>query len=148
MKMKGLEHLVLVEMAEKLWQKHGKRYRTLIPEYHELIAKKRELKISPLNRVKQSTLNELPDIEFLNITNKKELRSRIKKLSAEKLTAQIIATELMLDSYAFRTIESHIFDYKYEISHLHQKKGGAGSIDTEYCRNCSINTRHSHAENG
>lgn len=148
MKEKGLEHLVLVEMAEKLWQKHGKRYRTLIPEYHELIAKKRELKISPLNRVKQSTLGEIPEIEFLSVKNKKELHSKLKGYSVERLSAMIIATEMMFDSYAFRTIESHIFDYKYEISHLHQKKGGAGAIDPNYCRNCSMNTRHSHAENG
>ncbi|MBR3180052.1 hypothetical protein IKF57_00760 [Candidatus Saccharibacteria bacterium] len=144
--MVGQADVKLCEMAETFWKKHSKRYRTLIPEYHELIKKKRELKITPLNQVKRSTLNEIPEIDFLKISNKKELRSRLKKYSAEKLSAELIAASMMVESYAYRTIEAHIFDYQYEIRHYGDKKGGIGTMDPSYCQCGAINSRRTHAE--
>lgn len=143
----GQEHGKLREMAETFWKKHSKRYRTLIPEYHELIKKKRELKITPLNQVKRSTLNEIPDIEFLKISNKKELRSKLKKYSAEKLGAELIAASMMVESYAYRTIEAHIFDYQYEIRHYGEKKGSVGAINPGCCQCGFISPRRTHVEN-
>ena len=137
------------EMQEKamtLWERYGERYRNLIPKYEKLLLRKKELKIRPLNEVARSTLNELPEIELLSIRSKKAARARIKKMSSAELSAAIMMTEMMVDGYAFRTIESHIYDFEYEIRHHGEKHLRVGAIDPGYVKRCAFASRRTHAE--
>ena len=121
------------EKAEVLWERYGERYRNLIPEYQKLLARKRELGLKPLNAIKAETLKEVPEIEFLSIRSKKEAKRFIKKMIYSELSMAILKTELMVDGYAFRTIEAHIWDFRYEIQHRDdRKKSLLGAYDSDY----------------
>ena len=113
---------VLVETATELWERHGKRYRSLIPEYEKLLAKKRELKITPLNRVNQTTINEIPNIGILMCHNKQELRALTKRYSSNQLADDIFEANAALGGYAFRTVKTRISDFRCEIRNYEYKK--------------------------
>lgn len=122
----GKKNFTREEMLVKalvLWERYGERYRNLVPKYEKLLARKRELKIRPLNAVAQSVIAEIPEIEFLNIQNKKAARKFVKRMKVSELSMAILETEMMIDGYAFNTIEAHNYDFEYEIRHHGDKKG-------------------------
>ena len=136
----------LEEKAMKLWERYSKRYRDLIPTYQRLLEEKRQKKIKPLNKIRESTLNEVPSIAFLYIPTKKAAESWVKKTSSSALSITILEIELMVDDYPFNTIEAHIFDFKYEIEHQGAKKFRHG-LDPDYRSTGSIFFRKSYKEN-
>ena len=107
----------LQQRAMDLWDQYAEKYRELIPRYFELLDQKRDLKISPLNKVKGSTIREIPKITFLEFKDEELASNYVLNSTINELSRVILDIEMMLNSYAWKTITAHIYDFEYEIRH-------------------------------
>ena len=112
-----------VQRAMDLWKIYGEKYRTNVQRYKELLAKKRELKIYPLNALKKRILNAYPEIPFLRIEDKDEALAFLEVMRASQIKRLIEYIEYVVEyDYAYCTINSRIVDYDFEIRHRNDRR--------------------------
>ena len=105
----------MFERTLNLWEKYNEEYRTILKDYERLLAKKRELNIKPLNKIKESSLREFPIINFLYIDNESKAEEYLLNLTERRLCELMGDIDLYVDSKLRRDLRAKIFDYRYEI---------------------------------
>lgn len=112
-----------VQRAMDLWKIYGEKYRTNIQRYKELLAKKRELKIYPLNALKKRILNAYPEISFFRIEDKDEALAFLEGMRVSQIKRLNEYIEYVVEyDYAYCTICSRIVDYDFEIRHRNDRR--------------------------
>ena len=110
----------------ELWRIYGAVYSTAVKTYRALLERKRELKITPLNRIPEYVLKEYPDIKFLKICKSEEAEIYLMSLDALSIDEIIHQISYMVEyDYAYRTVTNRVKEYEYQIKH-HGKKTGYG----------------------
>ena len=115
-----------------VWVYYGDEYRTILSEYETLLTEKRNLKIVPLCPIKMSTLQEFPDIAFLDIADEKEALEYLLKLTLSDLVKLDTVLDLYLDSFILITLRNRIADFKYAIRNHNCPKTPYG-LDPDNC---------------
>ncbi len=105
----------MVDEAMLLWERHYERYQTLIPEYEELLKRKRELKVYPLNKIRQSDLDRWPDIPLLRFETEEAAENYLLDLTERELSRVITEIAIFDDSYVYNTLQARVLDYRYEV---------------------------------
>ena len=122
----------MIERAIRLWQVHAESYRTIPLQYHFLLAEKRRLHITPLNKIKLSVLEDYPVVPFLTILDEQSARVRLEGMSDLGLIFLIQWIENMVScNQSYRTLRNRIIDYNYAIEH-HNSPECIFGFDPEY----------------
>ena len=101
--------------AMYLWSLYGERYRTLLEEYHNLLAKKRELGL-PLKPIRQTELAEFPRIEFLYISDVDVAEKYLEGKTLREVHVICNRIKEMIETnYVYRTLVAKVNDYASEI---------------------------------
>lgn len=104
--------------AMELWRIYGAVYSTAVKTYRALLERKRELKITPLNRIPEYVLKEYPDIKFLKICKSEEAEIYLMSLDALSIDEIIHQISYMVEyDYAYRTVTNRVKEYEYQIRH-------------------------------
>ena len=105
----------LREKALHLWDMYSESYNNIIPEYEELLEKKRELGLV-LRPIKKTDLREFPKSEFLSITNRDIAKKYLDEKSEIEHLVIIHQVELIVnEDYVYRTLITKVSEYKAEI---------------------------------
>ena len=80
----------LIIEAMQLWDIHSARYVTNLKMYYELLERKRELKVQPLNTIKRSVLRDYPNVVFLKMESPEAAMSFLDDLETKKIRKLII----------------------------------------------------------
>lgn len=62
------------ENTMRLWEKYNIEYRTILAEYYFWLRIKKDLNITPVNKISQDELNPFPNIPFLSISDTNEAK--------------------------------------------------------------------------
>lgn len=104
-----------VQDAMYLWGLHGKKYRTLVSEYNELLDRKRELGIA-LQRISEKELKNFPEIEFLYIEGEVEAKEYLADRSPKEISRLCREITNMVETdYVYRTLCSKVEDFRAQI---------------------------------
>ncbi len=132
------KRIKLIDHAMYVWRNHSEEYRTKIDTYRILLAKKRELKITPLHVVKESIVREYPYNKFLSQTDEEKARQILEVLDEQKIQKLLDDIYDMWHSdYAFVTLSARIADYEYQIKHYGEEKFAFG-YDPRYVNGSSL----------
>ena len=116
------------EMSEKLlekWKLYGLEYQSIMKEYDDLIEYRKQRNIGS-NRIKQSILNEFPDIPFLALSTVEEAEKYLSKLSDVDLKILLSKIEMYLDSCVYHSLKTHIREFRYDLRRRARKKAKNG----------------------
>ena len=67
----------IFERTMRLWGMYGEEYRNILKEYESLLQQKRDLKVKPIGKIKDSSLREFPIINFLYLDDEKKAEEYI-----------------------------------------------------------------------
>lgn len=125
--------------AIEAWKKHAKTYRETLPEYRELLDKKRELKKSggcktmKLNKVEECVIADIPEVPFFRIESEVDALNYLVGLNYRELNYLVYSINCAIENYAYLTVRSRIYDFKMEIKLLGKQKP-YGYYDPGYYR--------------
>lgn len=119
------------------WITYAKKYRELLDTYNDLLEQKRKLGLR-LRRVKKSTIDDLPTIEFFYCTTIEEAEAYLQKLNNGQIYRLMFAIDRCVNGYSFVTISNRIGEYRYEIKRYNSPRSTLG-YDPEYCRSANHN---------
>ena len=124
----------------RLWGLYGEEYRNILKEYESLLQQKRDLKISPIGKIKDSSLREFPIINFLYLDDEIKAEEYLLNLTESQLKDLMADIDLYVDGKLRRDLLARITDYKQQIR---LKKNGKSmyAINPESCgcgKKCSL----------
>lgn len=120
------------EKAMNLWEMYARQYHNLIPEYEQLLARKKELRMS-LYAVDKEEINRLENIHFLHIEDKLTAEEYLMDLNPKQINSLCDKIELCVKSPIYMTLKNKIVDYRNAIVKKEQpskRRGYYGSIPT------------------
>lgn len=103
------------ERTMELWRVYGEEYRDILKKYDALLAKKRELKIKPLNVIRESSLREFPIINFLYLDDIESAEEYLLHLTERELVELMVDIDLYVDGKLRRDLLARITDYTHQI---------------------------------
>ena len=97
-----------------------------VPNSIELLKRKRELKVQPLNTIKRSVLRDYPNVVFLKMESPEAAMSFLDDLETKKIRKLIIEIQYILHyDYCFITVSNWVSEVMYQIRN-HGNKTGFG----------------------
>ena len=148
----------LLEQALNDWRTYSKKYRELIPTYHEMYAQRRVIKKTvpgfsglKLNHITKEVLNDLVEIPFFEIENEEEAREYLNELTLSELKWLLVVIKMAIESRSYKTITVRLCEYRHFLSTYKSPKSQLG-FDPNYCKqgtslNGGIN-KSKHIKNG
>lgn len=128
----------LREQAMKAWELYAEEYRSLLPEYFELLEKKRWLrenqcgcKTLPLRKLPKTTIDGFVKIPFFDIETEEEAISYLDEMAYISLVVLVATIHTSIDGYFYKTIKAKVLDYRYEIARVQNPKKVYG-LDPNY----------------
>lgn len=134
----------LAREALGLWALYGERYRNTPELYSALLSEKMELGL-PLHRgerLSKNTLADYPDIALLRATNQELVWKKLQSMDEAEILKAINEMENLEFNYVFRTLQSLIVDFRYQIS-SHNKPRPRLGMDPNYIRSSGRQVKHS-----
>jgi hypothetical protein len=130
----------IFERTMRLWGMYGEEYRNILKEYESLLQQKRDLKVKPIGKIKDSSLREFPIINFLYLDDEKKAEEYLLNLTESQLKDLMADIDLYVDGKLRRDLLARITDYKQQIR---LKKNGKSmyAIDPDSCgcgKKCSL----------
>lgn len=117
----------LIGHAMYMWHKYAAEYRTRVIKYRFYVSWKRELGISPIRAIKESSIAEYPKNSFLSILSEDEARYILTISSTSHIEKIIEDIERILNTdYTYVTLGTKIADFTYEVQHYGQEKPSLG----------------------
>ena len=111
------------EKAMNLWEMYARQYHNLIPEYEQLLARKKD----------KEEINRLENIHFLHIEDKLTAEEYLMDLNPKQINSLCDKIELCVKSPIYMTLKNKIVDYRNAIVKKEQpskRRGYYGSIPT------------------
>ena len=121
----GKSRKAKISEALQLWEIWSETYRTNIPRYRDLLARRRELKITPLNVVKESLIKDYPVIPFLQKETREEAEEYLEILSYWGICNVIVHVKDVVNfNNSFCTLTNRVKEFSVQ--------------DRNYGKKCSI----------
>ena len=130
----------IFERTMRLWGFYSEEYRNILKEYESLLQEKRELNVTPINKIKDSSLREFPIINFLYLDDERKAEEYLLNLTESQLKDLMADIDLYVDGKLRRDLLARITDYKQQIR---LKKNGKSmyAMDPDACgcgKKCSL----------
>ena len=130
----------IFERTMRLWGLYGEEYRNILKDYESLLQEKREKRIRPFHKIKESSLREFPIINFLYLDDEEKAEEYLLNLTESQLKDLMADIDLYVDGKLRRDLLARITDYKQQIR---LKKNGKSmyAIDPDACgcgKKCSL----------
>ena len=130
----------IFERTMRLWGLYGEEYRNILKDYESLLQEKREKRIRPFHKIKESSLREFPIINFLYLDDEEKAEEYLLNLTESQLKDLMADIDLYVDGKLRRDLLARITDYKQQIR---LKKNGKSmyAIDPDSCgcwKKCSL----------
>ena len=105
----------IFERTMRLWGFYSEEYRNILKEYESLLQEKRDLNISPINKIRDSSLREFPIINFLYLDDERKAEEYLLNLTESQLKDLMADIDLYVDGKLRRDLLARITDYKQQI---------------------------------
>lgn len=106
------------ETAMGLWGRYSLEYRMILDEYRFYLRIKKELGITPVNRLSKLELEDFPDIYFLGLHRQIDAEEYLEDLSPTQIKTLIRHIGVnYIDNGLIQNLRTRISDYKRQIAY-------------------------------
>lgn len=130
------------EIAMGLWERYTVEYRMILDEYRFYLRIKRELGITPVNRLSKIELEDFPDIVFLGFHRQIDAEEYLEDLSPSQIETLIKYISVnYIDNGLIQNLRTRISDYKRQIAYSDVPCSKFG-FDPDKCTSGSHTRQH------